>query len=162
MEEHNRIVAREQNPERRAFYQLAWLLGALQSDLADLRAEDVDWPNRVISFFRVKTRWRNQQPPQIRFGKEVEAIYPISQTVDCCSLPSRKCVREIERRIQAVARCLCGRKQFHDRDWRSSHFLTMPGGGTGGGCDTLLPLIKPKTSLATRPDKLGHQSLSLS
>ncbi len=73
-EEHGRIVAREQNPERKAFYQLAWHLGASQSDLAGLRAEDVDWPNRVISFFRVKTRWRNQQPPQIRFGKEVEAI----------------------------------------------------------------------------------------
>jgi integrase len=28
----------------------------------------------VISFFRMKTRWRSQQPPQIRFGKEVEQI----------------------------------------------------------------------------------------
>jgi integrase len=53
---------------------LAWHLGASQSDLAKLHAEDVDWEARIISFFRMKTRWRGQQPPQIRFGKEVEDV----------------------------------------------------------------------------------------
>jgi integrase len=76
-EEHCRIVARELNPERKAFYQLAWHLGASQSDLAHLQAEDVDWPNRIISFFRMKTRWRGCTPPQIRFGKEVEEILAV-------------------------------------------------------------------------------------
>jgi integrase len=74
LEEHRRIVERERNPEVKAYYQLAWHLGASQSDLAHLQAEDVDWSTRVISFFRMKTRWRGQQPPQIRFGKEVEEI----------------------------------------------------------------------------------------
>ncbi len=74
LDEHRRIVEREKNPEFKAFYQLAWHLGASQSDLAHLQAEDVDWSCRVISFFRMKTRWRGQQPPQIRFGKEVEEI----------------------------------------------------------------------------------------
>lgn len=74
LDEHARIVEREKNAEFKAFYQLAWHLGASQSDLAHLQAEDVDWPSRVISFFRMKTRWRGQQPPQIRFGKEVEEI----------------------------------------------------------------------------------------
>jgi len=73
-EEHGRIVDRENNLERKAFYQLAWHVGASQTDLANLHAEDVDWPHRVISFFRMKTRWRGQQPPQIRFGAEVENI----------------------------------------------------------------------------------------
>ena len=74
-DEHCRIVAREKNPGKKAFYQLAWHLGASQSDLAHLQAEDVDWPAKIITFVRMKTRWRdNQQPPQIRFGKEVEAI----------------------------------------------------------------------------------------
>ena len=73
-EEHCKIIAREQNPERKAFYQLAWHVGASQSDLAHLQAEDVDWQARIICFFRMKTRWRGLQPPQIRFGKEVEAI----------------------------------------------------------------------------------------
>jgi integrase len=74
LEEHSQIIAREKNPERKAFYQLAWHLGASQSDLAHLQAEDVDWPTRIISFVRMKLRHRNQTPPQVRFGKEVEEI----------------------------------------------------------------------------------------
>jgi integrase len=74
LDEHTRIVAREQNPERKAFYRLAWHLGASQSDLAHLQAEDVDWQTRIICFVRMKTRWRNVTPPQIRFGREVEEI----------------------------------------------------------------------------------------
>ena len=53
--EHQAIVARELNPERRAFYQLAWHLGAAQTDLAFLEAENVDWENHVISYARKKT-----------------------------------------------------------------------------------------------------------
>jgi integrase len=67
-------MEREKNPERKAFYGLAWHLGASQSDLAYLQAEDVDWTAKIICFERQKVRWRNQQPPQIRFGAEVEAI----------------------------------------------------------------------------------------
>jgi len=55
LEEHCKIVAREKNPERKAFYQLAWHLGASQSDLAFLEAENVDWENHVISYARQKT-----------------------------------------------------------------------------------------------------------
>jgi len=74
-EEHLRIVAREGNSEREAFYRLAWLLGASQSDLANLHAEDVDWVAMTVSYVRMKTRWRaNQTTPQIRFGKAVAAI----------------------------------------------------------------------------------------
>lgn len=54
-EEHEAIVAREFNPERKALYQLAWHLGAAQSDLAFLTAENVDWESRLISFARKKT-----------------------------------------------------------------------------------------------------------
>jgi integrase len=76
-DEHCRIVQRERNPELKAFYQMAWHLGASQSDLAHLQAEDVDWQARIICFVRMKTRWRGQQPPQIRFGREVENILAI-------------------------------------------------------------------------------------
>ncbi len=54
-DEHLAIVAREQNAERKAFYQLAWHLGASQSDLAFLEAENVDWQNNLISYQRMKT-----------------------------------------------------------------------------------------------------------
>jgi integrase len=53
--EHLAIVEREQNLERKAFYKLAWYLGASQTDLAELNAEDVDWENHVISYARRKT-----------------------------------------------------------------------------------------------------------
>jgi integrase len=53
--EHLAIVARENNPERKAFYKLAWHLGASQSDLAFLEAENVDWDNHVIRYNRMKT-----------------------------------------------------------------------------------------------------------
>ena len=48
-------VPADGNPERKAFYQLAWHLGASQSDIAFLEAENIDWEARVISFARKKT-----------------------------------------------------------------------------------------------------------
>ncbi|MFA6543167.1 MAG: tyrosine-type recombinase/integrase [Limisphaerales bacterium] len=55
LEEHQRILTAERNPERRAFYDVCWHLGGSQGDLARLRAEDIDWENRTVSFFRRKT-----------------------------------------------------------------------------------------------------------
>jgi hypothetical protein len=49
LEEHQAIVHREKNTERRSFYELAWHLGASQSDIAYLEAENVDWEKKVIS-----------------------------------------------------------------------------------------------------------------
>ena len=53
--EHQAIVSREQNPERKKYYELCWHLGASQGDIAGLKAEDVDWENRTMSFTRKKT-----------------------------------------------------------------------------------------------------------
>jgi integrase len=68
--EHQAIVARELNPERKAFFQLAWHLGASQSDIAFLEAENVDWETNVISFARKKTR----SIAIMRFDKDVAEI----------------------------------------------------------------------------------------
>lgn len=74
-EEHAAIVAREQNAERRDFYELLWHTGAAQSDAAFLTAEDVDWTQRTISYSRKKLKGRaGVKPALIRFGVEVEAI----------------------------------------------------------------------------------------
>jgi integrase len=54
-EEHCQIIEREKNPERKAFYKMAWHMGASQSDLAFLEAENIDWEHHVISFERKKT-----------------------------------------------------------------------------------------------------------
>ena len=55
LQEHLKIVGAEGNRERKAFYQLCWHLGASQGDIATLKAEDVDWANNTVSFFRKKT-----------------------------------------------------------------------------------------------------------
>ena len=75
--EHIAIVQREQNGERRDFYELLWHTGASQTDAACLLAEDVNWQSRTISYSRAKLKSRTGigiRPALIRFGVEVEAI----------------------------------------------------------------------------------------
>ncbi len=69
-EEHQTILAREPNAERKAFYQLAWHLGASQSDLAFLEAENVDWEHHALSFARKKTG----SIAVLRFGEDVAEV----------------------------------------------------------------------------------------
>ena len=69
-DEHRRIIAGEGDPEHKAFYGLAWHLGASHHDIVFLRAEDVDGSKRVVSFVCCKTK----EPVQIGFGDEVAAI----------------------------------------------------------------------------------------
>jgi integrase len=68
--EHQQILAGEHNPEWHAFYQLLWFLGGSQTDIATLRAEDIDWPGRTISYSRVKTG----SVSLIHFGEAVAEI----------------------------------------------------------------------------------------
>src|SRR5436190_20093883 len=70
VEEHKLIVEREKNPERRDFYELCWHLGGSQSDIANLKAEDVDWPNQTIAYARRKTG----SLAMIHFGPDIEAV----------------------------------------------------------------------------------------
>jgi len=69
-EEHQSIVAREQNPERRAYYELCWHLGGSQGDVASLSTEDVDWDKRVVSYRRQKTKTMSF----LHFGDELAAL----------------------------------------------------------------------------------------
>jgi integrase len=54
-EEHQKIIQRERNPSTRAFYQLLWYFGGAQTDIATLRAEDIDWQQRTVAYRRAKT-----------------------------------------------------------------------------------------------------------
>ena len=54
-DEHQKIIAGEGNSEWRAFFELLWHTGGAQTDVATLRAEDIDWENRVIGYARRKT-----------------------------------------------------------------------------------------------------------
>lgn len=86
-DEHQAIVARELNPERKAFYQITWHLGASQSDVAYLKAENIDWENRAISFSRKKTntvailRFGNEAAEILRALPESGPLFPYLRTV---------------------------------------------------------------------------------
>jgi integrase len=54
-EEYELILSREGNSEMRAFLWCCWHIGGSQSDVAHLKAEDIDWKSRVVSFSRSKT-----------------------------------------------------------------------------------------------------------
>jgi integrase len=95
-EEHQKIVAREENPERKKFYELCWELGGSQTDIANLWGEDVAWDDRTLCYDRQKLASLEStdiKPPLIRFGKKCEAIlrslpatgafFPYLSSVDC-------------------------------------------------------------------------------
>ena len=69
-EEHQLIVDREQNLERRDFYELCWHLGGSQTDIANLDAEHIDWKNGVVGYARKKTG----SLAFIHFGGEIERV----------------------------------------------------------------------------------------
>jgi hypothetical protein len=68
--EHLQIVKRENNAERKAYYEICWHLGGAQSDMAHLKAEDIDWQKRTISYNRQKTG----KPSILVIGSELEKL----------------------------------------------------------------------------------------
>lgn len=70
LEEHNKIIAAEQNEERRNYYQMLWLTGAAQTDCALLTAESIDWVKRVLSYQRSKTG----ESAHLAIGNEMETL----------------------------------------------------------------------------------------
>lgn len=68
--EHEKLVAKEKDPEARAYFELLWHVGASQMDMANLTAENVDWPKRTISYARRK----NGKVAVMRFGDEIAGI----------------------------------------------------------------------------------------
>jgi integrase len=68
--EHQSILAQENNPEYYAYYEMLWHLGGSQSDIANLCAENVDWKDRTIAYFRMKTGSR----VMFHFGDSVVEI----------------------------------------------------------------------------------------
>ena len=76
-EEHERIIAREGNRERRDFYRLCWHLGGSQTDVAMLEGEDIDWTEWTVCYNRKKLASLDEtdvKPPLIKFGKQCAAV----------------------------------------------------------------------------------------
>lgn len=98
--EHQKIIEREQNPERRAFYEVCWHVGGAQSDMANLTAEDIDWQHRAISFDRQKTG----QNSKLAFGSELERVLR-SLPAAGKLFPYLAGVREADRATEFRQRC---------------------------------------------------------
>ncbi len=69
-EEHLRILAAEQNQERRAYYEVLWETGASQTDAALLSDKNVDWEARVLAYQRKKSG----SLASITIGARLEAL----------------------------------------------------------------------------------------
>ena len=69
-DEHERLVAYGKNPEWKAYLELLWHVGGSQGDMANLRAEDIDWKERRILYVRRKTG----SICRIHFGDELEKL----------------------------------------------------------------------------------------
>lgn len=99
--EHQRIVQRELNPERRLFYQLCWLLGGSQGDVAKLDAADIDWEQRVVSYRRQKSK----TIARLHFGEEIaELLRQLPQAGPL--FPYLRTVRAGDRATEFKQRCV--------------------------------------------------------
>ena len=69
-EEHSKILASEQNVERRHYYEMLWLTGAAQTDCSLLSGDNIDWQEQTIAYQRKKTgEWCHLQ-----IGKELQSL----------------------------------------------------------------------------------------
>jgi len=98
--EHQRIIERENNPERRAFYELCWHLGGSQTDIASLHAEDIDRRDRTLAYTRRKSR----SPALQRFGESVERILK-DLPAEGPLFPRLRTVRSSDRATEFGQRC---------------------------------------------------------
>jgi integrase len=72
-QEHERIIAAEKNTERRNFYEFLWETGCSQTDAANLRAENIDWSQGVLSYRRMKLR-EDSVPAQLTIGNRLREL----------------------------------------------------------------------------------------
>lgn len=99
-EEHQKIVAGESNAELRDYYELLWHLGGSQTDMALLRAEDIDWEARTISYARIKTGSR----AILHFGDSLAGILRF-RPVTGCLFPQIARWKESDRGKAFIRRC---------------------------------------------------------
>ena len=88
-DEHERIVAREQNVERRLYYQMLWETGGSQTDVACLHRDQVDLQEGVIRFTRRKLMNKDGGNSLLRIGQRLSAILAQCRNQDICSRRSR-------------------------------------------------------------------------
>ena len=99
-EEHGKILAGERDAEWKAFYNLLWHTGGSQSDIASLKAEDIEWKDTLIVFRRAKTG----SIVHFRFGHDLESILS-DLPGEGPLFPNLSRMRESDRAKQFIRRC---------------------------------------------------------
>ncbi len=80
---------------------MCWLLGGSQSDIANLKAEDIDWNNQTIAYTRQKTG----SVAIIHFGPEIETVLRRLPLIGPL-LPYLQSVRSGDRATEFKQRCV--------------------------------------------------------
>ena len=111
LEEHQRIIAAEVNPERKTLCQLFWHLGASLGDIANLKGEDVDWTNCTVSFVRKKT----SVPVLVHLGAEALNLFK-DLPAEGVLFPYLSRVRAGDRATEFKQRCQ--RLGIQGEDWK--------------------------------------------
>ena len=73
-EEHEAVLRVTPNEEYRKFFELLWHTGGSQSDIACLKAEDIDWQSRRLYYDRKKLEATEQGNASLVIGQSLESI----------------------------------------------------------------------------------------
>jgi len=101
--EHAAVIALENNPERRAYYELISETGAAQTDAANLTAEYIDWRNDVL-VYRRKKLGPFSQPCRLTIGKKLRVLLK-SLPASGALFPNIKCTSAKDRAAEFRRRC---------------------------------------------------------
>ena len=71
--EHRKLVEGTHNQEWRSFFEVLWETGAAQTDAANLRAENIDWPAKKLFYFRSKLK-EVHAPAVVSIGPRLAAV----------------------------------------------------------------------------------------
>jgi len=74
LEQHQAVLKATPNEEYRIFFELLWHTGGSQSDIANLRAEDIDWTTRRLYYSRQKLKSSGQGNACLVIGETLELV----------------------------------------------------------------------------------------
>ena len=73
-DEHAKVISAEKLLDYAVYYKLLWETGGSQTDVVNLRAEDIDWPNRRLHYSRQKLANRGGGQAALAIGSRLEAL----------------------------------------------------------------------------------------
>ncbi len=72
--EHAELLAALDDADWRLYLRLLWFTGASQTDAANLASDNLDWPNRILSYHRRKLDGRDLPPANLVIGRGLEEV----------------------------------------------------------------------------------------